>query len=179
MRFPFEARLKDGTVVELALAAEGDVEPLRGLYRVVVEEGTSYPHHRMPDEEEFRDYWFRGKSTVVAYARDRNLEAGMLGAFYLKPNWPGRSKHVANAGFVVAPAWRNKGLGFLLAATMQHYARGLGYRGVIFNLVFAENKAAYHLWRKQGFQEIGTIPGAVQKDDGTYQDAMIMYRSLV
>lgn len=179
MRFPFEARLKDGTLVELRLAGEGDVEPLRSLYRVIVEEGTSYPHHVMPGREEFLDYWFRGKSTVVVYPRDRNQASGMLGAFYLKPNWPGRSKHVANAGFVVAPAWRNKGLGFLLGATMQHYARSLGYRGVLFNLVFAENKAAHHLWRKLGFGEVGVIPGAVRKDDGTYQDAFVMFRSLV
>ncbi len=179
MRFPFEARLKDGTVVELALAVESDVEPLRRLYRVIVEEGTSYPHHRMPDHEEFLDYWFRGKSTVVVYAKDKNRDAGMLGAFYLKPNWPGRSKHVANAGFAVAPAWREKGLGFLLGATMQHYAKSLGYRGVIFNLVFAENKAANHLWHKLGFRDVGVIPGAVQKDDGTFQDAIVMFRSLV
>lgn len=179
MRFPFDARLKDGTVVELALAGEQDLEALRRLYGVIVEEGTSYPHHRMPDREEFLDYWVRGKSTVVVYAKDRNRDAGMLGAFYLKPNWPGRSKHIANAGFVVSPTWRNKGLGFLLGATMQHYAKSLGYRGVIFNLVFAENKAANHLWHKLGFRDLGVIPGAVQTNDGSYQDAIIMFRSLV
>ena len=47
------------------------------------------------------DYWFRGKSTVAAYVPDRVRAAGMAGAFYLKPNWPGRARQVANAGFIV------------------------------------------------------------------------------
>ena len=179
MRFPVEARLKDGTPVQLALAGEQDVEGLRRLYRTIVEEGTSYPHDRMPGDDEFLEYWFRGKSTVVAHGTERQRGGGLAGAFYLKPNWPGRARQVANAGFVVAPEWRNKGLGWLLGATMLDYARSLGYRGVIFNLVFSENAPALHLWKKLGFSEIGVIPGAVRKNDGGYQDAIIMFKSLI
>jgi L-amino acid N-acyltransferase YncA len=178
MQFPVDAKLKDGTPIRLVLAGPTDVEPLRALYRVIVEEGTSYPHDRLPDDEDFQDYWFRGKSTVAAYVPDRTIESGMIGAFYLKANWPGRARHVANAGFIVAPAWRNRGLGWLLGAVMLEYAKELGYRGVLFNLVFSENRAARHLWDRLGFAEIGVIPGAVRMDDGTYQDAIIMFRSL-
>jgi len=165
--------------VKLVLAGERDVEPLRSLYRVIVEEGTSYPHDRFPDHEDFIDYWFRGKSTVAAYAPDRDDAAGMAGAFYLKPNWPGRGRQVANAGFIVAPDCRKKGLGWLLGATMLEYAKQLGYRSVIFNLVFSENLVARRLWEKLGFHELGVIPGAVRKNDGAYQDAAIMFRSLI
>ena len=133
LTFPVDAKLKDGSPVQLVLAGERDVEPLRRLYRVIVDEGNSYPHDRFPDEDDFMDYWFHGKSTVAAYVPDRAGAAGMVGAFYLKPNWPGRAGHVANAGFIVAPDWRNKGLGWLLGETMLAYAKQLGYRGVIFN----------------------------------------------
>ena len=61
---------------------------------------------------------------------------------------------------------------------MLAYAKQLGYRGVIFNLVFSENVVARCLWDKLGFKELGVIPGAVRKSDGMYQDAMIMFRSL-
>ncbi len=179
MRFPAEARLKEGTPIELVLADVQDVGPLHRLYDGIVKEGTSYPHDRAPDEDSFLEYWFRGKSTVVAYARDRERHPGVLGAFYLKPNWPGRAKHVANAGFVVAPEWRNRGLGWLLGATMLDYAKTLGYRSVIFNLVFADNGSARHLWHKLGFTELGLIPGAVRGDDGQYRDALIMFKSLI
>ena len=125
------------------------------------------------------DYWFRGKSTVAAYVPNCVCAAGMIGAFYLKPNWPGRARQVANAGFIVAPDWRNKGLRWLLGATMLSYAKQLGYLSVIFNLVFSENVAARRLWEKLGFKELGVIPGAVRKNDGTYQDSIIMFRSLL
>jgi RimJ/RimL family protein N-acetyltransferase len=178
MRFPVDARLRDGTPVRLSLADHRDVEPLKRLYRVIVEEGSSYPHDRAPDHEDFLDYWFRGKSTVAAYAPGQTQEHEMIGAFYLKPNWPGRARQVANAGFIVAPAWRNRGLGWLLGATMLSYAKELGYRSVIYNLVFSENQVARRLWNKLGFKELAVIPGAVRNNDGTYQDAIIMFRSL-
>lgn len=177
MRFPVDARLKDGTPIRLSQAGGAEVEPLRRLYDVIVAEGDSYPHERLPDREEFLDYWIRGKSTVVARLRDLATDE-LLGAFYLKPNWPGRARWVANAGFIVAPAWRNRGLGWLLGATMLQYAKDLGFRSVIFNLVFAENRPARHLWAKLGFADLGIIPGAVRNDDGTYQDAVIMFRTL-
>ena len=178
MQFPLDAKLKDGSGIQFVLANDRDIEPLRRLYRVIVEEGTSYPHDQFPSDEEFLDYWVRGKSTVVVYLADRVHDERMLGAFYLKPNWPGRARHVANAGFIVAPEWRGKGLGRLLGVTMLRYARDLGYRSVLFNLVFSENVTARQLWQKLGFQELGIIPGAVLKNDGTFQDAIIMWRSL-
>lgn len=179
MRFPLEAKLKDGSPVQLVLTGGCDVGPLRRLYRIIVHEGTSYPHQVMPGPEKFRDYWFTGKSTVAAYSPDRVHAKTMAGAFYLKPNWPGRARHVANAGFIVAPEWRRRGLGWLLGATMLQYAKDIGYRSVIFNLVFSENRAARHLWTKLGFRELAIIPGAVRTDSGSYQDAVIMFRSLI
>jgi len=179
MQFPIEPKLKDGTPVELVLAGNRDLPALAKLYDRIVAEGTSYPHEKPLTEEEFQDYWVRGKSTVVAYERPRRTDAELLGACYLKPNWPGRARHVANAGFIVAPEWRNRGLGWLLGAVMLDYAKELGYRSVIFNLVFSENQIARRLWEKLGFRELGVIPGAVRKNDVTYQDALIMFRSLV
>jgi RimJ/RimL family protein N-acetyltransferase len=179
MQFPLEAKLKDETPIELLPAGNRDRLALAKLYDRIVAEGTSYPHEGPVTEDEFLDYWVRGKRTVVAYERPRKTDAKLLGAFYLKPNWPGRARHVANAGFIVMPEWRNRGLGRLLGAVMLDYAKELGYRSVIFNLVFSENLAARHLWEKLGFRVLGAIPGAVRTNDGKYQDALIMFRSLI
>ena len=51
LTFPVDAKLKDGSPVQLVLADNQDIEPLQRLYRVNVEEGTSYPHNRFPDED--------------------------------------------------------------------------------------------------------------------------------
>jgi GNAT superfamily N-acetyltransferase len=179
LSFPIEATLKNHSPVQLVLAGDRDIKPLESLYRIIVDEGTSYPHDRFPDHDGFMDYWFRGKTTVAAYVPDRARASTMAGAFYLKPNWPGRARQVANAGFIVAPEWRNNGLGWLLGATMLQYARQLGYRSVIFNLVFSENIGARRLWGRLGFTEVAILPGAVRKNDGTYQDSVIMFQSLL
>ena len=64
LTFPVDAKLKDGSPVQLVLADNQDIELLRDFYRVIVEDRTSYPHDRFPEQDAFMDYWFRGKSTV-------------------------------------------------------------------------------------------------------------------
>jgi L-amino acid N-acyltransferase YncA len=61
---------------------------------------------------------------------------------------------------------------------MLDHSRFLGFRSVIFNLVFSENHVAHRLWTQLGFRELATLPQAVRKNDGTYQDARILFRSL-
>ncbi|MGC4097256.1 MAG: hypothetical protein QM706_09085 [Nitrospira sp.] len=69
--FPLESTLTDGVTVQLSLAEQQDVEPLKKLYQAIVDEGNSYPHDQVPDHDEFMEYWFRGKHTIVAYAPDK------------------------------------------------------------------------------------------------------------
>lgn len=178
MQYPVQAKLKDGTPIELVLAGEKDLFAVQELYRIIVEEGRSYPHQQPLDSEGVWDYWFSSKSTVVAYLSNKQIQTDLLGAFYLKPNWPGRARKVANAGFMVSPKWRGKGLGWLLGATMLDYAKSLGFHSVIFNLVFSQNHEALELWKKLGFEVIGAVPKAIQNDDGSLQDGIIMFQSL-
>jgi hypothetical protein len=136
LSFPVSARLTDDSPILLVPADERDVEPLRRLYRIIVDEGTYYPHDRFPDQDDFLDYWFRSKSTVVAYVPDRARLAWRL------------------CGFVT---------------NSPEYCR----------LVFSENVVVRGLWNTLGYIELGMIPRAARKNDGTYQDAMIMFRSLL
>lgn len=41
-------------------------------------------------------------------------EGRCLGTFYIRPNYPGRSSHVCNGGFIVTDAARNRGVGRLM-----------------------------------------------------------------
>jgi 5,10-methylenetetrahydrofolate reductase len=38
---------------------------------------------------------------------------------------------------------------------------------------------ARRLWERLRFKELAVLPGVVRKNDGTYQDAVIMFRSLL
>jgi L-amino acid N-acyltransferase YncA len=179
INFPIEKHLKDGSSIRLALAEPQDVEAIRRLFNVIVNEGTSYPHEESTPDKDFQTYWFGGGPTVTASVPDPSGGGQLAGAYYVKANWPGRSAHVANAGFLVTPEWRGKGLGRLLGETMLAHAHTLGFQSVIFNLVFAENRVSRHLWKQLGFRELATIPHAVRKDDGNFQDAVIIFRSLL
>jgi len=107
----------------------------------------------------------------------------VVGSYYIKPNYPGRSSHICNAGFVVPPNHWNKGYGRVLANSYLYYGPKLGYRGSVFNLVYVNNFASIKLWESLGFTKAGLIPdaGRLKKEGGgeEYVDAIIYYKSFI
>ena len=49
-------------------------------------------------------------------------EKECLGSFYVKPNYPGRSSHVCNGGFLVTGTSRNRGVGRLMGEAYLEWA---------------------------------------------------------
>ena len=102
-------------------------------------------------------------------------------AYYIKPNYPGRSSHLCNAGFIVPSSSRGLGLGRIAARSFLFYGPACGYRGSVFNLVYANNDASLKLWQRLGFQNVGKIPeaGRLKKKDGEgeeeFVDAWVVY----
>jgi ribosomal protein S18 acetylase RimI-like enzyme len=157
------------TDVEIAPFDPGDEDQLLRAFAAVVEEGTGYPQAPPISREEFRDVWF--ESTVsVQVAR---VGGGLAGAYYLKPNFPGRAAHIANAGYIVVPEMRGEGIGEELVRHSLGEARRCGFDALMFNLVFVSNPAG-RLYERLGFRQIGLIPNAVEGED-----AKIYWRSLV
>ncbi|KAG8199280.1 hypothetical protein JTE90_003702 [Oedothorax gibbosus] len=102
----------------------------------------------------------------------------LVGAFYVKPNFPGRSSHICNAGFVVHRDHRNKGVGEFLYRSYLRIARDLGYEGSFFNIVYATNVGSLRICRKLGFVEVGVIPRAGRMKGLGYVDAHQFYYDL-
>jgi ribosomal protein S18 acetylase RimI-like enzyme len=156
------------TDVEIAPFDREDEDQLFSAFATVVEEGTGYPQAAPITREEFRTVWFEPTVSVqVARAGGR-----LVGAYYLKPNFPGRAAHIANAGYVVVPDMRGEGIGEELVRHSFGEARRCGFDALMFNLVFASNPAG-RLYERLGFREIGLIPDAVEGED-----ARIYWRSL-
>jgi L-amino acid N-acyltransferase YncA len=155
------------------------------MFNSVIAEGVSYPQSAPLSPADFAAYWLKGDAFVV---RRRNRGAmvssqtqipQILGAFYIKPNFPGRCGHICNAGFIVAPEVRGQGMGRWMGRAMLALARDRGYRAVMYNLVFETNVASLQLWASMGFQELGRVPAAALLPDGRYVDAVMLYRSLL
>jgi L-amino acid N-acyltransferase YncA len=172
MQLPLSKILKDDTPVELDRMRPQEEPMVRELLNAVILEGQTYPQEFPLSEKEFAAYWLVSQAFVVRSGDE------ILGGFYLKPNFPGRSGHTANAGFIVSPHARGKGIGRLMGETMLHLARQEGFEAVIFNLVFETNVASIHLWKSLGFQVVGKIPQAVKLVNGSMIDALIMHRKL-
>ncbi|KAK4691045.1 hypothetical protein P7C71_g5875, partial [Lecanoromycetidae sp. Uapishka_2] len=103
-----------------------------------------------------------------------------LGSFYVKPNYPGRSSHVCNGGFLVTEAARNRGVGRLMGEGYLEWAPRLGYSYSVFNLVYETNVASCRIWDALGFRRIGRVKacGNLRSHPDELVDAIIYGRDL-
>lgn len=153
----------------------GDKLALLPILEPAIREGRSYPVNPAASHAEILAYWFApGNSICVA----RNPAGSAIGTYYLKANSTGPAAHVANAGYMVHPEARRCGVGRAMAHDSFTRARAAGYRAMQFNLVIASNAAARALWREVGMEEVGRLKGAFRMPDGTYDDALVLYREL-
>ncbi|MEM6753940.1 MAG: GNAT family N-acetyltransferase [Cyanobacteria bacterium P01_C01_bin.38] len=179
MQLPVYKNLKNGIQVELDYMHSSESEWVRKLLNIIVIEGKSYPQKEPLTKLQFDAYWLVGDAFVIkAVDRNQSLSEEILAAFYIKPNFAGRCNHICNAGFIVQPQMRGLGIGRFMGETMLSIAQSLGYQAVMFNLVFETNIPSILLWESLGFQTIGRIPAAVEQNESSYIDALIMYREL-
>lgn len=126
---------------------------VRELLNKEIAAGQSWPFEETMDEAAFTAY-FLTRSAAFVVRRGGEI----VGTFYVKPNFPGRCSGIANGGFIVSENWRGKGIGKLMGRVFLRLAKDLGFYGVVFNLVFATNKASIALWTHLKFVRAGTIP---------------------
>ena len=149
-----------------------------------IEKGDTYPMVDPMPVDAFGRYWFQNFGVImvsgeVEFSHElMQLEQSgvdwsrtCLGSFYVKPNYPGRSSHVCNGGFLVTDTTRNKGVGRLMGECYLEWAPRLGYTYSVFNLVYETNVASCRIWDALGFKRIGRV-----KDCGnlrSYPDELI------
>ena len=144
-------------------------DALFAAYSEAIEEGRSFPSRLPVDREHMRTVWVEDKTATVSATMDGEF----AGFYYLRPNFSGRAADIANAGYLVPRSMRGHGIGRALLEHSLERARELGFRAMMFNLVFEHNPAR-RLWEAAGFEVIGRIPGAI----GGEQDALIYWREL-
>jgi GNAT superfamily N-acetyltransferase len=162
---------RSGRPVRIGPIAGDRVDELFMLFADVVARGDGYPHLPPLTRAVFEDTWLRPVAVVVAAVDDD----GLAGAYYLKPNQPGRGAHIANAGYVVDRRRRGQGIGELLVVDSIGRAPLAGFDAVQFNWVFASNPAR-SLYERHGWTEIGRVPDAVGRPDGSREPAIIYWR---
>jgi L-amino acid N-acyltransferase YncA len=151
-----------------------DRMPVWDIFHQVIQSGDTYTH--LPDTSflSFKKYWFaRGQKCYVLLDDEK-----LLGSYILRDNQPGLGAQIANASYMVHPAHQGKGLGKKLCAHSIDEAKKAGYLGIQFNIVVSTNKAAVHLWKKMGFEIIGTTPKGFKHQQLGFVDSYIMFLKL-
>ena len=148
-----------GVPVVLGDLRAGERDALFALFAAVVEAKEGFPEQPPLTAEAFAAAWDPPRIAVVA-----RLGAGLAGAYSLRPNFPGRAAHVANAGYVVDARFRRQGIGRVLVEDSLEQAKALGFDAMQFNLVFASNPARL-LYEELGFEVTGRVPSAVEGED--------------
>jgi ribosomal protein S18 acetylase RimI-like enzyme len=144
------------------------------IFHAVVAAGDTYAYDPATTYEQARDLWTSPPARCFV-AEDGGAA---VGAYCLKPNQPGLGDHVANAGYMVSPDSRGRGVGGRLCEHSLEVAREAGFRAMQFNLVVAHNETAIALWRRHGFEVVGRVPDAFRHRQRGLTDALVMYRRL-
>jgi len=155
-------------------ASQEDADAIWTMFCEVVQDGGAFLEDGSESREETLAAWLHPSvATFVACAG-----AARAGAYKLRPNHPGYGSHVANGSYMVARAWRGRGLGRMLGEHSIAVARDLGYRALQYNAVISTNLTAVRLWTGLGFEVIGRVPRGFLHPDHGEADLLIMHRFL-
>ena len=145
------------------------------MLEAVFRAGETYPFSPDITKQQAHYAWVELPSATYV-AVDENDD--VLGTYYIKPNQPTLGAHVCNCGYVVAEHARRRGVASQMCQHSQRQAVAQGYKSMQYNLVVSTNQRAVRLWKKHGFQVIGTLPKAFNHAQLGFVDALVMYKQL-
>lgn len=137
--------------------------------------GETYAFSPDIAEEEAYKVWVETPSATFV-AVDENK--AVLGTYYIKPNQPALGAHVCNCGYIVTEKARDQGIASEMCRHSQREAISRGFRAMQYNLVVSTNQGAVRLWKRHGFEIIGTLPKAFRHPWLGFVDAFVMYKQL-
>ena len=160
--------------MQIRPATDADHAAVLAIVAPTLAAGETYAIARDLDLAGVSAYWF-GPTHEVFVAEDDGV---ILGTYYLMANQAGGGAHVANCGYMTAPAEQGKGIARAMCEHSLVRARQRGFRAMQFNHVVSTNARAVALWQKLGFDIVGTLPRAFNHPVHGYVDSYVMFRSL-
>jgi RimJ/RimL family protein N-acetyltransferase len=162
-------------MIKIHAFEEKDWSAIWRIIEPIFRAGETYPFSPDITEVEARRVWIELPSATFV-AVNENFE--VLGTYYIKPNQPALGAHVCNCGYIVAENARGKGLASEMCKHSQREAISLGFQSMQYNLVVSTNEGAVRLWKRNGFEIVGTLPKAFRHMRLGFVDAFVMYKQL-
>jgi ribosomal protein S18 acetylase RimI-like enzyme len=160
--------------MQIRRATDADWPYLWEIIEPIMREGETFALPRDGNEAIARAY-FASPEKVNFVAEDDGI---ILGASYVRANQQGGGSHIANCGYMTAPAARGRGIARALCAHSIDYCRAEGFGGIQFNFVVSTNEPAVHLWRSFGFDILARLPSAFKHPRLGLVDALVMFKPL-
>ena len=162
-------------MVDIGLFEERDWDATWQIIEPVFRAGETYPFSTDITKEEAHQVWVNMPSATFVVV-DRSNE--VLGTYYIKPNQPALGAHVCNCGYIVAETARGKGIASEMCKHSQLEAIARGFLAMQYNLVVSTNEHAIRLWKKHGFEIVGTLPKVFRHSRLGFVDAFVMHKLL-
>ncbi len=156
------------------LARPEDEQAIWDILRPTLRAAETYAVSPDLTREEALAYWFSPAHEVFVAEEDGRV----LGTYYMRPNQQGGGRHVANCGYMTAPAAQGRGVARRMGEHSLEHARRRGFRAIQFNFVVSTNERAVCLWQRLGFAVAGTLPGAFEHPRLGFVDVYVMFRAL-
>ncbi len=150
-----------------------DYDSVWDIFHQVIQTRDTYVFDPDTPKADLLKHWFSPYMHTYVLEEERNI----LGTYILKPNQIDLGSHIANASYMVHSDAQGKGVGRKLGEHSLKMAKELGFLAIQFNIVISTNEPAIRLWKRLGFEIIGTTPNGFRSADGLV-DTYIMYKSL-
>jgi ribosomal protein S18 acetylase RimI-like enzyme len=156
------------------LATDSDRDAIWAILEPMIRAGETYTLPRNMSKQQALEYWF--SSEKETYVWEEN--GAVLGTYFLKANQQGGGAHVANCGYVTAPAAQGRGIARQMCLHSLKRAKERGFRAMQFNFVVSTNERAIKLWTSLGFQIVGRLPLAFEHPKLGIVDALVMLKQI-
>ncbi len=160
--------------MKIRKATNNDVDSVWEIFHAVIKKGDTYVFDPETPKQDLNKHWFA--QNMFTYVLENNNI--IYGTYILKPNQIDLGSHVANGSYMVHPNARRQGFGDAMCNHSIKEARKLGFKAIQFNMIVSTNKPAIELWKKLGFEIVGTIPDGFNHLTKGYIDVYIMYKKL-
>ncbi len=141
--------------MEVRAIDDADWPQVWAIVREIVRAQETFPYDPGITEDQARHLWVETAPGTTVVAVDGGQ---VVGTAKMGPNRAGPGAHVSTASFMVAAAERGRGVGTALLRSAVDWAVGRGFAAMQFNAVVESNRSAVDLYRRHGFDVVGTVP---------------------
>lgn len=159
--------------LEIRPATDKDFDGIWEIFHHIAQIGESYIYPASTTREEAYKIWMINTTPFVAIS-----DGKIVGTYLIRQNKVGRGSHVCNAAYMVHHDYLKQKIGIRMCEASLAEAKRQGYKSMQFNIVVSTNHKAVTLWKKMGFEIVGTIPKAFDHSKLGLVDAYVMHRFL-